>query len=153
MRYLLLLLVFNSFLLHGQEVVDITYSETFEHPVYPTCKKHKGDNEKLKNCFFENLSYDLRNLVDNQGLNYFENNNEQKKTQIVFTIDKNGDLSNLSYTAESDELLAKDLLKRVVKTWKYYKENKKTITPAKVDGKPIDFTITIPVSIWFGDMH
>lgn len=150
MKTSLLFALLISVFSFGQENIK---KENLEYPIYPTCKKYKGDNEKLKNCFYENLSYDLRNLVDNQGLDYFENNNEQKKTQIIFTIDKNGELKNLSYTEESDELLAKDLLRRVLKTWKYYKEKKKPIMPAKQNGKPIDFTITLPVSIWFGDMH
>lgn len=153
MKILFLLFTFLSGFCIAQISSDIVSKPTFEYPVYPSCKKFKTDNEKLKNCFLENLSYDLRNLVDNQGFNYFENNIEQKKTEIIFTIDKNGELSNLSYTTQSDELLAKDLLRRLLKTWKYYTGKKKPILPAKLDGNPIDFTIRIPVSIWFGGMH
>lgn len=153
MKILFLFFTCLSGLCFTQIRSDIFNKPTFEYPVYPSCKKFKKDNERLKNCFLENLSYDIQNLVDNQGLNYFENNNEQKTTEIIFTINQNGELSNLSYTAQSNELFAKDLLRRLLKTWQYYKGKNKPILPAKLDGESIDFTITIPVSIWFGDMH
>jgi hypothetical protein len=130
----------------------LTFGQSKEFPIYPTCQKHKGDNTKLEKCFFENLSYDIQHLVDVGGVNYFEQNLENSKTTLIFTIDEKGNLSNLSYTKDSHPDFAKDLLRRVSKTWKYYQSKGKQILPAKENGKAVPFIITLPINVWFGDM-
>ncbi len=132
---------------------EIMKDSNFEYPIYPTCKKHKANNEKLKECFEVNLWYDLKNLTGINSFDYYENNVEGKKTKVIFTIDKNGELIKLSYTEDSNPELAKDILRQILKTNNYYKERNKKILPAKVNGKSTEFTITLPVVINYGSMN
>lgn len=125
--------------------------ENFEFPIYPTCKKHKGNNEELKSCFQKQLWYDINFLVDEKSLNYYEKNTDKKPTIVFFTIAANGELKDFSFTKESNEAFATDILRRVLKTWKYYNKKNKPFISAKSNGKPIDFKIEYPINLSFSE--
>jgi len=150
---IILFLIFSG-LACGQMNSELLMNDPdFVFPVYPNCKKHIKNNEKLESCFHENLWYDLNNLYKIDSFDYFEINADDQKTTVIFTVDKNGDLTNFGYTEESHPELAKDYLKQIRDTVLYNKKRKKYLIPAKYKGKPIDFKISMSVDLRYGGMN
>lgn len=150
MKLLFVIFLLTSGIGFSQINEEVMNHPEFEYPIYPTCKKFKGDNEKLRKCFEKNIWFDLTNLTGINSFDYYENNVEGHLTKVIFTIGIDGGLKNLSYTKDSNPELAKDLLKQILKTINYYKERNKKVVPAKLKGKAIEFTITLPVVINYG---
>lgn len=153
MKLLIFIPILLSGICYAQLSEKIINDPNFEYPIYPTCKKHKGNNEKLKDCFEKNLWFDLVNLIGINSLDYYEKNVEGHLTKVIFTITPNGELTKLSYTEDSNPKLAKDLLRNILKTINYYKERNKKLQPAKLNGEWIEFTITLPVVVNYGSMN
>lgn len=149
---IVLFLIFSGFVF-GQTNSDALMSDPdFVFPVYPNCKKHIKNNEKLQSCFYENLWYDLNSLHKIGSSDYFEINAEAQKTTVIFTIDKNGDLTNFGYTEGSNPELAKDYLRQIRETILYNKKKKKFLIPAKFKGEAVDFKMTMSVVLRYGGM-
>ncbi|RLZ11838.1 hypothetical protein [Faecalibacter macacae] len=119
--------------------LNINAQENFKFPTYPGCQKQKT-NDELKKCFYERLSDEIRSEFYEQDHFWIENNNINQTT-LVFTVTKNGDLANFSYTKDSNPEAAKFFLKHIYRVKKHYESRGKKFIPAKNDGKPIDFQI------------
>lgn len=141
---IILLLLFSTFV-NAQNNSELENNSDFVFPVYPNCEKHIKDNEKLKSCFNENMWYDLNSLYDKSV--YIKDYSDDQKTIVLFTIDKNGDLTNFGYTEGSNPELAKDYLKQIRNTILYNKKKRKYLIPAKFKGEPIDFNMSFSISL------
>lgn len=147
MKLPIILFLLFSGLVCGQMNSELLMDDPeFVFPVYPNCKKHIKDNEKLKSCFFKNLYFDLKSLSGPNTKKYTDENNKAQKTTVIFTINKNGDLTNYRYTEGSNSELAKDFLRQIRDTISYNKKKKKYLIPAKYKGKPVNFNISVSVN-------
>ncbi|MGB6092760.1 MAG: hypothetical protein WBF83_03270 [Moheibacter sp.] len=95
----------------------------------------------------------MNNLYKINSFDYFEINADDRKTIVIFTVDKNGDLTNFGYNEESNPELAKDYLKQIRNTILYNKKKRKFLIPAKFKGEPIDFKISMSVDLRYGGMN
>ena len=118
--------------------------ENFKLPTYPGCEKNKT-NDELKKCFHEKLTSEIKLGFEDQ-VQFWINKKTLTKTEILFTITSNGELTNFSYTKESDPESAKFFLKQIYRVKKYYESKNKKFSPALKNGKPIDFQMRYNVS-------
>ena len=126
-----LLFIFISTLIFAQD--------HFKFPTYPGCQKQKT-NEDLQKCFYDKLHNEMKFAFEEQD-NFWTTNNNLDNTTLVFTVTKNGELANFSYTKESNPEAAKFFLKQVYRIKKHYEAKNKKFLPALENGKPVDFQI------------
>jgi hypothetical protein len=119
--------------------------ENLKFPIYPGCEKNKT-NDKLKKCFYEKLTSEMKFGFEDQ-VQFWINKKNLIQTELLFTITSNGELTNFSYTKESDPESAKFFLQQIYRVKKYYDSKNKKFSPALKSGEPIDFQIRYNVVI------
>ena len=113
---------------------DIPFILIERVPIYPGCK---GNNKKLKKCFTKKVTEHFgkkfnRNLSNELGLQA-----GKKKLYVVFTINKNGGISNIKARGPHPRL-EKEVVKIISSLPK--------MTPGKQRGKPVGVSYSIPIT-------
>ncbi len=111
-------------------------------PIYPGCEKKQSNNELIQ-CFKEKMFYEMRENFTTHSNDYYASNQEYGRATLVFTITKKGKFDKLSYTADSNPLVAKKFLKQIIRLQNYYQSKHKNVQPAMINGQPIDFEMRL----------
>lgn len=106
-------------------------------PRYPGCKGKS--EEDFKECFSEKIKKDVARKFNP---NVHTNGNGKQRIMVQFTIDKNGDITEVMARA-SHAALEKEAI-RVIKSLP-------TMEPGEQRGRPVQVKYSLPISLYLSD--
>lgn len=115
-------------------VEDVPFMMIQNVPVYPGCK---GNNEQLKKCFTKKVTKHFGKNFNTDLANELGLSSGRKNIYVVFTVDKNGDVTNIRARGPHPTLE-----KEVIKVTKSLPK----MTPGKQHGIAVGVAYSIPVT-------
>lgn len=136
---LLTLLITISFSLYSQEEEAIAFVLADTPPITYDCDKNEND-EELKICFVKSVTNQVVSKIDgsllqNQGLNP-----DKYTIYASFTINKKGKVKKVKISSFENEVISNEIEQAV--------KSIRKMTPAYLDGKPVNVNYTLPISFY-----
>ncbi|WP_139957667.1 energy transducer TonB [Flavicella sediminum] len=119
----------------GEEIVeDVPFSIIEDAPVFPGCV---GTKAQLRNCFAKSISKHVNKKFDASLASNLELSAGQKRIFVMFTIGKDGQISEIKARAPHPRLQQEAI--RVVKTLP-------KMSPGKQRGMPVKVKYSLPIT-------